>query len=107
MNKRKDSIHFEVVDADELPIPGSKSVWGDPPFKVGDKVYCYGVRFDEDKMQPVVVEREVLDIVPTFMQVMYVKDMTFNSEDVGEAVLLTREEAKKALAECESRRKKK
>ena len=99
MNKRKESIHFEVVDADELPIPGSKSVWVDSPFKVGDKVYCYGVRFDEDKMQPVVVEREVLDIVPTFMDVVYVEDMKFISDDVGKFVFLTREEAEKALAE--------
>lgn len=91
MSKRKDSIHFEVVDADELPIPGSKSVWCDPPFKVGDKVYCYGVSFDEDKIQPVVVEREVLDIVPTFMYVVYVKDMKFISDDVGKSVFLTRE----------------
>lgn len=108
MRKRKDSIHFEVVDADKLPIPGSKAIWEDPPFKVGDKVYITAVHLDEEgKPQTLVVEREILDIVPTFMQVMYVKDMTFNSEDVGKAVFLTREKAEKALSECEARRKEK
>lgn len=105
MSKRKDSIHFEVVDADELPILGSKAVWSDTPFKVGDKVYITAVHLDEEgNPQTLVVEREVLDIVPTFMQVMYVKDMTFNSEDVGKAVFRTREKAEKALAESMERK---
>lgn len=100
MSKRKDKdkyIHIEAVDAGTLF--GAKAVWGSPPCKVGDKVYITAVHLDEEgKPQTVVVERDVLDIVPTFMQVMYVKDMTFNSDDVGKAVFLTREEAEKALA---------
>lgn len=100
MSKRKDKdkdIHIEAVDADEFF--GAKAVWGEPPFKVGDKVYITAVHLEEGQPHTVVVEREVLDIVPTFMNVVYVKDMNFTSKDVGRAVFFTREEAEKALAE--------
>lgn len=97
MSKRKDTIHVKAVDADEFF--GAKAVWGDPPFKVGDKVYITAVHLEEGKPQAIVLEREVLDIVPTFMNVAYVEGMKFVSDDVGKAVFLTREEAEKALAE--------
>ena len=62
-------------------------------------VYATAVHLEEGQPKAIVLEREVLDIVPTFMNVAYVEGMKFVSDDVGRAVFFTREEAEKALAE--------
>ena len=73
-----------------------------PPCKVGDKMYFDGKYF-ADRFAGEIMERSV-DVVLTEAWATFrgEVDLSFDFEDFGKTVFLTREEAEKALKEAQS-----
>lgn len=80
-----------------------------PPCKVGDTVYVYGRRFEDDKILPfqitnILITQNKKGVWTKKYRAMWLKDgktvdaqRNFAFEDIGKTVFLTREEAEQAL----------